>query len=72
MLYFVIDRRYAAFGGQDSLVSIWDLEELYCVRTINRSTDGIRALGFSFDSNYLAFGCYLSGRPVLDIVSKTY
>lgn len=26
--------RYLALGGLDSLVSIWDLEELYCVRTI--------------------------------------
>lgn len=25
--------RYVALGGIDSLVSIWDLEELYCVRT---------------------------------------
>jgi hypothetical protein len=24
---------YVAIGGVDSLVSLWDLEELYCVRT---------------------------------------
>lgn len=26
-------RRYVALGGVDSLVSLWDLEELYCMRT---------------------------------------
>jgi hypothetical protein len=25
--------RYLALGGLDSLVSVWDLEELYCVKT---------------------------------------
>uniref|UniRef100_K3WJS8 Uncharacterized protein n=1 Tax=Globisporangium ultimum (strain ATCC 200006 / CBS 805.95 / DAOM BR144) TaxID=431595 RepID=K3WJS8_GLOUD len=48
--------RYVAVGGIDSLVSLWDLEELFCVRTFVVTTSSIRTVRFNHDGRYLAIG----------------
>ncbi|TMW63111.1 hypothetical protein Poli38472_002052 [Pythium oligandrum] len=48
--------RYVAVGGVDSLVSLWDLEELYCVRTFVVTTSSIRTVRFNYDGSLLAIG----------------
>ncbi|TYZ63764.1 hypothetical protein PybrP1_004908 [[Pythium] brassicae (nom. inval.)] len=48
--------RFVALGGVDSLVSIWDLEELYCVRTFVVTTSSIRTVRYSHDGRFLAIG----------------
>lgn len=45
-----------AVGSVDSLVSVWDRPELVCMRTMTRFKATPRALGFSFDSLFLASG----------------
>ena len=66
--------RYFALGGADALSSIWDLEQLYCIRTfgklefvLERSSHSwpIRTLGLSFDGEYIATG---SEENSIDIV----
>ncbi|KAK9467481.1 WD40-repeat-containing domain protein [Lipomyces arxii] len=46
--------RYLALGSSDSLVSIWDLHELACIRTVAKSPQPVRSLSLSFDGAYLA------------------
>ena len=48
--------RYFATGSADSLVSIWSLDNLICVRTLDRLGNPIRSLGFSHDGSMLASG----------------
>lgn len=48
--------RYLATGGADSLVQLYDLREMACVRTFDRLESPIRALGFSADGNFIASG----------------
>ncbi|DBA03436.1 TPA: hypothetical protein N0F65_002844 [Lagenidium giganteum] len=48
--------RYVALGSIDSLVSLWDLEELYCVRTFAVTTSSIRIVRFNHDGQFLAIG----------------
>ncbi|GLD93276.1 hypothetical protein PINS_up001868 [Pythium insidiosum] len=48
--------RYVALGGIDSLVSLWDLQELYCVRTFIVTTSSIRTVRFNHDGSLLAIG----------------
>jgi THO complex subunit 3 len=46
--------KYLAVGSADALVSLWDLEELICIRTFDRLEWPVRTLSFSYDSAYLA------------------
>jgi len=48
--------RYFATGSVDALVSIWDAQELYCIRTLSRLDWPVRTLSFSFDGELLASG----------------
>lgn len=43
-----------AVGGADALVSLWDLDELYCIRTFDRCETQVRAVSFSHDGLLLA------------------
>ncbi|MPC44461.1 THO complex subunit 3 [Portunus trituberculatus] len=48
--------RYFATGSADALVSIWDVQELYCKRTLPRLEWPVRTLSFSSDGQLLASG----------------
>jgi len=43
-----------AVGGADALVTLWDLEELYCIRTFERCEWPVRTISFSHDGVLLA------------------
>ncbi|KAL3865004.1 hypothetical protein ACJMK2_006640 [Sinanodonta woodiana] len=45
---------YFATGSADALVSVWDLAELVCVRTLSRLEWPVRTLSFSHDGKLLA------------------
>ncbi|CAI5744597.1 unnamed protein product [Peronospora destructor] len=61
--------RYLALGGVDSLVSLWDLEELYCVKTFVVTTSGIRFVRFSHDGKFIAIGMDDPSLIVVDVES---
>ncbi|XP_062620543.1 THO complex subunit 3-like, partial [Saccostrea cucullata] len=46
--------KYFATGSADALVSIWDVAELACVRTLSRLEWPVRTLSFSHDGKMLA------------------
>eukprot|EP01132_Coremiostelium_polycephalum_P005365 gene5365-6695_t len=46
--------RYFAVGSADSLVSLWDYEEMFCIRTFGKLSYPARTLGFSFDGQFIA------------------
>jgi len=46
--------KYLATGGGDALVTIWDLQEMVCMRNLPRLDSLIRTLSFSHDGQYLA------------------
>ncbi len=48
--------KYLATGAADSLVHLWDSEELVCLRSFPRLDDSIRTLSFSHDSQLIAYG----------------
>ncbi|CAM9689483.1 unnamed protein product [Ascophyllum nodosum] len=50
----MLRRAYLACGGLDGLVSLWELGDFVCVRTIERCDVAIRALSFSPDGRFLA------------------
>lgn len=47
-------RRYFASASDDSLVSIWSMKDLVCLRTITRHRTTPSAVSFSHDSTYIA------------------
>ncbi|KAF4042110.1 Anaphase-promoting complex subunit 4 WD40 domain [Phytophthora infestans] len=61
--------RFLALGGLDSLVSIWDLEELYCVKTFVVTTSSIRSVRFSHDGKYIAISMDDPNLIVVDVES---
>lgn len=46
--------RYFATGSADTLVSLWDVEELACLRTFSRLDWPVRTISFSHDGKLLA------------------
>jgi len=48
--------RYFATGSVDALVSVWDAQELYCIKTLSRLEWPVRTLSFSFDGELIASG----------------
>jgi THO complex subunit 3 len=57
--------RYFAVGSADSLVSLWDVRDLICVRTYDNIDSSVRSLSFSHDGVLLASG---SEDGVIDIL----
>jgi THO complex subunit 3 len=51
-------KRHMAVGSKDSLVSLWSLDELVCVRTIGQHATAIRSLSFSPDGARIASASY--------------
>jgi len=45
-----------AIGGADALVSIWDVNELVCIRTLSRLDWPIRTISYSYDGKMIASG----------------
>lgn len=46
--------RYLAAGSNDATVSLWELEEFTCVRSVGHHEDPLRTCRFSSDGQYLA------------------
>ncbi|XP_040571868.1 THO complex subunit 3 [Lepeophtheirus salmonis] len=46
--------KYFAVGSADALVSLWDANELACVRTFSRLDWPVRTISFSYDGKLLA------------------
>lgn len=46
--------RYFAVGSADALVSLWDVEDLACLRTFSRLQFPIRTVSFTHDSKMIA------------------
>ncbi|KAK7695381.1 hypothetical protein QCA50_000016 [Cerrena zonata] len=46
--------RYVATGGNDTIVNLFDTQEWVCVRTITACDNGITALSFSYDGEFIA------------------
>ncbi|KAG7402334.1 THO complex subunit 3 [Phytophthora boehmeriae] len=61
--------RYLVLGGLDSLVSVWDLEELYCVKTFVVTTASIRFVRYSHDDKYIAIGMEDQNLVIVDVES---
>ncbi|KAH9817509.1 WD40-repeat-containing domain protein [Melampsora americana] len=47
--------RYIAVGGADSIVSLIDVEEFYCVKTFAHLDSDVRTISFSYDGDFIAF-----------------
>ena len=46
--------QHLALGSTDGLVSIWGLEELLPLRTMDRLNNAVSSLDFSYDGRWLA------------------
>ncbi|UIZ20897.1 hypothetical protein KXD40_001312 [Peronospora effusa] len=60
---------FTRLEGVDSLVSLWDLEELYCAKTFVVTTSGIRFVRFSHDGKFIAIGMDDPNLVVVDVES---
>ncbi|KAK9332508.1 WD40-repeat-containing domain protein [Lipomyces starkeyi] len=58
--------RYMALGSNDSLVSIWDVQELVCVRTFAKYPQAVKCISISFDGAYMAIS--VEGVEPIEIV----
>ncbi|EFA84413.1 WD40 repeat-containing protein [Heterostelium album PN500] len=56
--------RYFAIGAADSVITLWDIEEMFCVRSFTRLNQPVRATSFSSDGQFLA---YSSEDPIIEI-----
>lgn len=48
--------RYFCIGSADALVSVWDADELACLRVLSRLDWPVRTVSFSYDGRLLASG----------------
>ncbi|ORX75402.1 WD40 repeat-like protein [Anaeromyces robustus] len=53
-LEFDPNGRYLATGSADTLVSLWEVEDLTCIRTFGNLNWPVRTISFSHDGEYLA------------------
>ena len=68
-LYAYSEPPLLAVGSKDSLVSIWDLEEMASLRTIQRHTTPVRCLSFSNHAQFVASSAYDPGVDIADAVT---
>ncbi|RHZ02210.1 hypothetical protein DYB26_000650 [Aphanomyces astaci] len=61
--------RMLALGGVDSLVSLWDLDEVYCMQTLVTSQSRIRFVKFSHDAAFLASGSDDLVIPIVEVAT---
>mmetsp|Transcript_17794 Transcript_17794/g.29257 ORF Transcript_17794/g.29257 Transcript_17794/m.29257 type:complete len:224 (+) Transcript_17794:283-954(+) len=47
--------RYMATGAKDSLVGLWNTQELVCLYTLGRNLNPVSCLTFTFDSQYFTY-----------------
>ena len=59
--------RYLATGGGDATVTLWDLDEVVCMRTWAHMDHPVRSLSMSHDSKYLAYASELGELEVLSM-----
>ncbi|CAH7683063.1 WD40-repeat-containing domain protein [Phakopsora pachyrhizi] len=73
--------RYIAVGGADSIVSLIDLEDFYCVNTFAHLDSDVRTISFSYDGDFVAIAgkdffidisSVSTGQQVKKIDSLTY
>eukprot|EP01135_Chromosphaera_perkinsii_P001325 Nk52_evm52s164 gene=Nk52_evmTU52s164 len=60
---------YFAVGAADAIVTIWDLSEMCCIRTIDRLNWPVRTCRFSFDGKMLASGSEDNFIDVCDVLT---
>ncbi|KAF0690875.1 Aste57867_17784 [Aphanomyces stellatus] len=65
----LLPHRLLALGGVDSLVSLWDLDEVYCKQTFICAQSRIRFVKFSHDGVFLASGSDDLTVPIIDVAS---
>lgn len=53
---FDLQGKYFAVGSADALVSLWDVENLACIRTFSRLDWPVRSISFSHDAKLIASG----------------
>lgn len=58
--------RYFAVGSADSLVSLWNVKELLCIRTFTKLEWPVRTVSFSHTGEFIA---YASEDPFIDIAN---
>uniref|UniRef100_A0ACD5XQX0 Uncharacterized protein n=1 Tax=Avena sativa TaxID=4498 RepID=A0ACD5XQX0_AVESA len=58
--------RYFAVGSADSLVSLWNVKELLCIKTFTKLEWPVRTVSFSHSGEFLA---YASEDPFIDIAN---
>jgi len=63
---FDASNKYFAVGSADALVSLWDLDEMVCVRSFGSLSWPIRTLSFSHDSQFIALA---SEDHIIDIAN---
>jgi len=68
-LKFSPNGKYFAVGGADALASVWDLDDLICIRTFDRLECAVRAVSFSHDSKFIAMASEDSHIDISDIES---
>jgi THO complex subunit 3 len=62
-------RRVMAVGSKDALVSVWDLQDLVCLRTLGEHSTAIRSVSFSPDGALIASSSYESHFEVSSVAS---
>lgn len=58
--------RWLASGGTDGIATLWDMDDIICVKTFLRPDQPVRSVGFSHDASWLAYG---TEDNMLDIMS---
>lgn len=58
-----------AVGAKDALVSIWDVEEMICLRCVPRHETPVRCVAFSQHAQFIASSAYDAGIDIADTLT---